>query len=105
MKLKLCRLGASRRARWGFTLLELLVSIAILGILMGLLLPAIQQVRQVAKRVECANNLAQIGKAYHLLIDNHGGRANAFWGNIYWIEQLENFHDYLESEGRTGQNP
>jgi type II secretory pathway pseudopilin PulG len=105
MNVKLARLGASRRARWGFTLLELLVSIGVLGILLGLLLPAIQQVRQVAKRVECSNNLSQIGKAYHLLIDNHGGRADAFWGNIYWIEQLVNFQDYLEAEGRTGMSP
>ncbi len=93
------------KRRAGFTLVELLVAIAVIGILIALLLPAVQAARETARRANCLNHLRQLGIAAHNFHDTYehfppscvlgtspGGQKNC-WHGWSWLAQLLPFHE------------
>ncbi|MDR2704474.1 MAG: DUF1559 domain-containing protein, partial [Planctomycetaceae bacterium] len=100
----MCGKGGGNLGRFAFTLVELLVVIAIIGVLIALLLPAVQAAREAARRMTCTNHLKQFGLGIHNFHDTKSGLPPtmifypgrlSFWGLLYPYVEQQSLYDKL----------
>jgi prepilin-type N-terminal cleavage/methylation domain-containing protein len=96
-------MSVNNRIRRGFTLVELLVVISIIGILVGLLLPAVQAAREAARRMQCGNNLKQLGLAAHNFADMSRGKLPAGCRDYNFMTWAAFILPYMEQDNRQAQ--
>src|SRR5207249_6682430 len=92
-----------RRLTKGFTLVELLVVIAIIGVLVALLLPAVQAARESARRAQCSNNLKQVGLAMTQYADTYKGTFPVGEYSCCWGTWLVGLLPYIEQKALYDQ--
>ena len=96
-------MAVRKHSRSGFTLVELLVVIAIIGILVGLLLPAVQAAREAARRMQCGNNMKQLGLAAHNFADASRGKLPSGCRDYNFMTWATFILPYMEQGNRHAQ--
>jgi prepilin-type N-terminal cleavage/methylation domain-containing protein len=95
-------IGRGNARRSGFTLVELLVVCAVIGILLGMMLPAVQAAREAARRTQCINHLKQQGLACHNLHDAHKHLPHGGWGWA-WVGDADRGYGLKQPGGQFYQ--
>jgi len=104
------RVGDRWGARSAFTMIELMVSISVIAVLMGIALPALRMARESGRRAVCLANLHTFGQAFQMYRDDHGGALPYAHGSVYniiysWTDPLDDLMPYLDGVSAPSVGP